>query len=100
MAVLVSGLGLGWVARNVRRVEEQSAVVAQLRLAGVQLIEWKSTPWALILQVVRRRSTLTELQTRRRPLAQATPSAVALPRLSDAQIGNVIELLGRLPDLE
>jgi hypothetical protein len=98
--VLVVGLGLGWTARNVQRVAAQPAAIAQLRLVGVKVVEWKSSSWMLLSEILRRPSAITELRNRQSRLRQATPSAVSLPRLSDEQVGDVVERLVMLPDLE
>jgi hypothetical protein len=98
--VLVAGLGLGWVARNVHRVEAQPAVIAQLRRTGVQVVESKPSTWALIAQVVRHPASLKELRDGRNPLLGRTATAISLPRLTDEQAADVLERLCGLPDLE
>jgi hypothetical protein len=98
--VLIAGLGLGWVARNVHRVEAELAVIAQLRRAGVQVVEMKPSPWVLIAQVLRHPSSLKQLFNRRNPLPGGTATAISLPRLTDEKAADVVGLLGGLPHLE
>jgi hypothetical protein len=98
--VLVVGLGLGWVARNVHRVEAQPAVIAQLRRVGVQVAESKPSIWALIAQLLRDPASLKQLHDRRNPLLGRTVTAISLPRLTDEQATDVVERLSGLSDLE
>lgn len=98
--VLVAGLGLGGVARNIHRVDAQPAVIVQLRRAGVQVVETKPSTWVLIAQALRHPSSLKQLRNRRNPLLGRTATAISLSRLVDEQVASVVELLGGLPDLE
>jgi hypothetical protein len=100
VAVLVAGLGLGWLARHLQREREQVALVAELNQVGIYAWQYEpnSVGWALgALPVSAQRWLMPRYL---RWTFCYSPSRISAFSISDNDVPNLIDRMRRLPYLK
>jgi hypothetical protein len=96
VCVLLAGLIFGWLARELQRVRERVAVVAELDRVGVYVYQYEPTGLGYLLRRALPTAAETWVRTRFGSSLLSGPSAFSSLTLRRGDLSYVLERLGRL----
>jgi hypothetical protein len=99
VAVLVTGLGLGWLARHLRREREQVALVAELSQAGIYVWQYDPNSVGWVLQRLPTSAQQWLATDRIRWTFCYSPSRISAFSIRDDTVPYLIDRMRRLPYL-
>jgi hypothetical protein len=99
VAVLVTGLGLGWLARHLRREREQVALVAELNQAGIYAWQYDPNSVGWVLQRLPSSAQQWLDSGRIRWTLCYSPSRISAGLVKDDTVPYLIDRMRRLPYL-
>jgi hypothetical protein len=99
-AVLVVGLGLGWLARHLRREREQVALVAELNQAGIYAWQYRPNSVGWMLRALPISAQKWLVPRRLRWTFFYSPSRISAFSLGEDSVPYLIDRMVRLPYLK
>jgi hypothetical protein len=99
VAVIVTGLGFGWLARYLRRERDQVALVAELNQAGISAWQYEPNTVGRVLRVLPTSAQQWLVPRRVRWTFCYSPSGISAFTIGDDTVPYLIDRMRRLPYL-